>query len=122
MWCSIARHPDRPHRLPSCGLVGDRLGGPRVERPLGTEESLIELSERGGGGEPRKMHEMMSLELARQRREELLREAEMGRQAKALRATRKRRTGRRSILAWEMNRQAQRLLKFLRRTLRKAGG
>jgi hypothetical protein len=35
------------------------------------------------------MHEMISLELAKQRREELLHEAEMSRQAKALRATRK---------------------------------
>jgi hypothetical protein len=41
------------------------------------------------GGEPRKMHEMMSLELAKQRREELLREAELRHRAKALRATRK---------------------------------
>jgi hypothetical protein len=35
------------------------------------------------------MHEMMSLELAKQRREELLREAELRHRAKALRATRK---------------------------------
>ncbi len=64
---------------------------------------------------------MMSLELAKQRREELLREAEMRRQAKALRATRKRRDGRRSALVWEMKRYAGRFLKLLRRALRKAG-
>ena len=69
------------------------------------------------------MHELMSLELAKQRREELLREAELGRLAKALRATRKRRGGgQRSTLVWEIKRQAQRLLKVLRRILRKAGG
>ncbi len=67
------------------------------------------------------MHEMMSLELAKQRREELLREAEMRRQAKALRATRKRRDGRRSALVWEMKRYAGRFLKLLRRALRNAG-
>ena len=67
------------------------------------------------------MHEMMSLELAKQRREELLGEAEMSRQAKALRATRKRGAGRRSAVVWEMKRQAGRLLKFLRKTLRNAG-
>ncbi len=44
------------------------------------------------------MHEMMSLELAKQRREELLREAELRHRAKALRATRKRDAGRRSAL------------------------
>ena len=67
------------------------------------------------------MHEMMSLELAKQRREELLREAELRHQAKALRAARKRRDGRRSALVWEMKRQAGRLLKLLRRTLRNTG-
>jgi hypothetical protein len=44
------------------------------------------------------MRDMMSLELAKQRREELLREAERNRQAKVLRAARKRRAGRRSAL------------------------
>ncbi len=62
------------------------------------------------------MHELMSLELAKQRREELLREAELSRRAKALRAAR-RRDGRRSTLAWEINRQAGGFLKLLRRTL-----
>ena len=66
------------------------------------------------------MHEMMSLELAKQRREELLREAEMSRQARALRAARKRRDVWTSALAWEMKRHAGRLLKLLR-TLSKAG-
>ena len=66
------------------------------------------------------MHEMMTLELAKQRREEMLREAELNRQAKALRATRKRGAGRRSALVWEMKRQAGRLLKLLR-AMRNAG-
>ena len=52
------------------------------------------------------MHELMSLELAKQRREELLREAELRCRAKALRATRKRRDGQRSTLVWEIKRQA----------------
>jgi hypothetical protein len=60
------------------------------------------------------MHEMMDFQLANQRREELLREAELNRQAKALWAARKRRYGRRSALVWEMKRQAGRLLKLLR--------
>ncbi len=67
------------------------------------------------------MHEMMSLELAKQRREELLREAELSRRAKALRATRRSRVSRRSALVWEMKRLAGRFLKLLRRTLRNAG-
>jgi hypothetical protein len=66
------------------------------------------------------MHNMMSSELAKQRHEELLREAEMNRQARALRKTREGRYGRRSALAWETKRQAGRLLKLLR-TLRNAG-
>jgi hypothetical protein len=75
------------------------------------KEGLIEPSKKGG--EPR-MHEMMDIQLANQRREELLREAELSHQAKALRATRKRRAGRRSALAWELKRYAGRLFKFLR--------
>ncbi len=67
------------------------------------------------------MHELMSLELAKQRREELLREAELGRQVKALRAARKGGAGRRSTLVWEIKRYTVGLLKVLRRTLRKAG-
>jgi hypothetical protein len=66
------------------------------------------------------MHKMMSLELVKQRHEELLREAEQDRQAKALRTARKRRAGRRSALVWEMKRHAGRLLKLLR-ALRNAG-
>ena len=60
------------------------------------------------------MQEMMSPELAMQRREELVREAELSRQAKALRATRKRRAGRRSALVWEVKRHAGRIFKRLR--------
>ncbi len=63
---------------------------------------------------------MMSLELAKQRREEVMREVELDRLAKRLRATRKRRAGRRSALVWEMKRQAGRLLKLLR-AMRNAG-
>ena len=67
------------------------------------------------------MHEMMDFQIWKQRREEVMREAEMNRQAKALRAARKRRAdGRRSALVWEMKRQAGRLLKRLR-ILRNAG-
>ena len=66
------------------------------------------------------MHEMMPSELVKQRREELLREAEMSRQAKALRAAGKRRAGRSSALAWELRRHAGVLLKLLR-TLRNVG-
>jgi hypothetical protein len=66
------------------------------------------------------MYEMMDFQPVKQRREELLREAELSRQAKALRATRKRRDGRRSALVWEMTRHAGRLLKLLR-TMRNAG-
>jgi hypothetical protein len=57
--------------------------------------------------------EMMSFELAKQRQEERLREAELSHQVKALRATRKRRDGRRSALVWEIKRHAGRLLKHL---------
>ncbi len=67
------------------------------------------------------MHEMMTLELAKQRREEMLREAELGRRANALRAARKRRAGRRPALAWEIKRCAGGFLKLLRRTLKNTG-
>ena len=63
---------------------------------------------------------MMSLELAKQRREEVMREVKLERLAKRLRAARKRRAGRRSALVWEMKRQAGRLLKLLR-AMRNAG-
>jgi hypothetical protein len=63
------------------------------------------------------MQQMMDLQFAKQRREELLREAEMNRQVKALLATGKRRAGRRSALVWELKGHAGVLLK-LSRTLR----
>ena len=66
------------------------------------------------------MRELMDLRLAKQPHEEMLHEAEMNRQAKALRAPRKRCDGRRSALAWEIRRHTGRLPKVLR-TLRKAG-
>jgi hypothetical protein len=62
---------------------------------------------------------MMSLELLKRRHEELLREAEMNRQARALRralrATGKRGAGWRSVLAWELKRHAGRFRKRLKR-------
>ena len=60
------------------------------------------------------MHSMMDYKLWKQRHGEMLREAELSRQTKALRETRKRHAGRRSALVWEMKRHAGRLLKFLR--------
>jgi hypothetical protein len=59
------------------------------------------------------MQEMMAPQLARQRREELLREGETRRLASVLRAARGRRAGRGSALAWEAKRHAGRLLKVL---------
>ena len=67
------------------------------------------------------MQEMMESRIWKQRREELLREVERNRLVKTLRATRKRRTGRKSALVWEMKRHAGSLLKLLRRTLRNVG-
>ncbi len=61
------------------------------------------------------MYEMLDYQIRKQRHEELLREAALSRQARALRATRKRRAGRRSALVWEIKRQAGRLFKFLRK-------
>jgi hypothetical protein len=81
---------------------------------------LIEPSKRREENRELRVHEMMDYRIWRQRHEELLREAELSRRAKVLRAARKRGAGRRSTLAWEIKRQAGCLLKFLR-TLRKAG-
>ncbi len=67
------------------------------------------------------MHEMMDPQIWEQRREEMLREVELNRQANALRAARKRRAGLRSTLVWEIKRHTGGLLKLLRKTLRKAG-
>jgi hypothetical protein len=66
------------------------------------------------------MQEMMDIQLVNQRREEMLREAELNHQAKALRAAGKERASRRSTLVWEMKRHAGRLLKLLG-TLKNAG-
>jgi hypothetical protein len=63
---------------------------------------------------------MNDFQVWKQRREELLREVEMSRQAKPLRATHKRRDGQRSALVWEMKRYAGGLLKLLR-ALRNVG-
>ena len=61
------------------------------------------------------MQQTIDYQLWKQRREELLREAEMNRQARALRATGKRGAGRRSVLAWELKRHAGRFRKRLKR-------
>ena len=69
------------------------------------------------------LREMMDLQVWKQRREEMMREVEQNRLAKALRDSRKRRTGannRASSLAWELERIAGRLLKLLR-SLKRAG-
>ena len=63
---------------------------------------------------------MIDLQLIKLQREELLREAELNRQAKALRAASKGHTGRRSTLVWEIERHAGLLLKLLR-LMRNAG-
>jgi hypothetical protein len=60
------------------------------------------------------MQQMMDFQSAKQRREEMLCEAELNRWAKALRATRKRRAGRRAALVWEIKRHTGRLFKLLR--------
>jgi hypothetical protein len=67
-----------------------------------------------------RMHEMMDYQIWKQRYEEMLHEVEFNRRAKALRATGKRRAGRRAALVWEIKRHAGRLLKLLR-ALRNAG-
>ena len=58
------------------------------------------------------MREMMDFQIWKQRREEMMREAEQNRLAKALRDSRKRRSsGRSSALAWELKRIAGSLRK-----------
>ena len=65
---------------------------------------------------------MDDLQIWKQRREEMMREAEQNRRATALRESRKRRgaEGRASSLAWALERGAGRLLKLLR-SLKRAG-
>jgi hypothetical protein len=59
--------------------------------------------------------EMMNLQLWKQHSEELMREAQQARMAKALRDSRKRRgAGPASSPVWELKRGAGRLLKLLR--------
>ncbi len=63
----------------------------------------------------------MDFEIWKQRREEMMREAEQNRLAKTLRESRKwRGAGRASPLAWELKRVTGRLLKLLR-SLKRAG-
>ncbi len=70
------------------------------------------------------MREWMDLQIWKQRLEEMMREAEQNRLAKALRESRKKRrpgaNNRASSLAWELERDVGRLLKFLR-SLKRAG-
>jgi hypothetical protein len=63
-----------------------------------------------------KVYEMMSVEVLKQRREEMLREAELNRLKKLLRADRKRpiAPGWASTVAWEVTRVLGLLRKFLR--------
>ncbi len=83
----------------------------------GNEGNLIESAE---GGKP-KLREMMDFETWKQRREEMLREAEQNRLAKALRHSRKRRgSDRTSSPVWELKRIGGRLNKLLRAS-RKVG-
>ena len=67
-----------------------------------------------------RMQTMMDLEIARQRRAEVLREVATNRRAKELPATRQRGAVWRSALAWEIKRHAGRLLKLFRAS-RRAG-
>ncbi len=86
-------------RVPSLG--GRKGGGVRGGSP-----------ETGGFA----VHDMMELELAKQRREEMVREAEQRRLARAVRDSRERRRGSGlvSSLVWELKRDAGRLRKLLR--------
>jgi hypothetical protein len=59
------------------------------------------------------MHEMMDSRIWKQRRKEVMCEAELSRRAKVLRASRKRRDSQTSILVWEMKGHAERFLKLL---------
>ena len=61
------------------------------------------------------MQPMMDFQFVKKRHEELLREAEMNRRVKALRATGKRRAGRRSALTSELKRHVGRFRKRLKR-------
>jgi hypothetical protein len=64
---------------------------------------------------------MMDFEIWKQRREEMMREAQQNRLAKASRESRKRcGAGRASPLAWELKRVIGRLLKLLR-SLKRGG-
>ena len=60
------------------------------------------------------MRHTMDYQIWKQRHEELLREAEMNRQVRALLATGKRHADRRSALAWELRRHGGRFRKRLK--------
>ena len=60
------------------------------------------------------MQQMMDYQIWKQRREELLREAEMYRQVRALRTAGNRHADRSSALAWELKRHAGRFRKRLK--------
>jgi hypothetical protein len=114
---SVAQLPRR--RVIDAYVTEFGAGGGIWSERRGRKTACVEESTRRGEPE---LREMMDSHLKKQRREELLHEVEMNRRAKLLPATRKRRDGgRRSAVVWEMKRQAGRLLKVLRRTLRNAG-
>ena len=72
-------------------------------------------------GDPKMRESMFDFEIWKQHREEMMREVEQNRLAKALRDSRKRRgSGRVSSPVWELKRIVGRLLKLLR-NLRNAG-
>ena len=60
------------------------------------------------------MHEPLYPWLSKQGREDVLREVKLNRVAGELRAHREGRLGRRSFLAWELNRYVGRFMKLLR--------
>lgn len=104
-WERIDRAFHRGEELPPVSLYKRD-----VERP--TRQRQPDRGSRRGGP---KLHEMMDFEVWKQRREEMLREAEQNRLAKALRDSRKQHsTGRASSLVWELHRAVGLLRKLLR--------
>ena len=67
------------------------------------------------------MHDKMAAELAKQRRQEMMREVERNRLARTARGPRKQRGDPVSSLVWELKRAAARLRKLLRHPKRGRG-
>jgi len=61
---------------------------------------------------------MMDFQIWKQRREEMMREAEQNRLARELQAARRKRARRTSALIWELKRHAGRLHKLLRASMK----